>query len=234
MPANNYKDLTGRRFASLVALAPVKRLGCRSFYWRCVCDCGHELTVHGANLQRRSSKGCGPDCAIVSIRTGHVPPAVRGAAWVALGHGHFCLVDKVDYEKVRKYRWYRSKQGYVATQGLRQETGIRTVLMHRFLLGVTGLSRVDHWDRNPLNNRRRNLRRGTASLNNANSIPKRGRKYKGAYRARKGWRSYIRVNGRQRWLGAFAKEIEAAKAYDKAAKLAFGQFSRTNFGLKKG
>ena len=41
--------------------------------------------------------------------------------------------------------------------------------------------------------------------------------------------AYIRVNGKQIFLGNFSNKVEAANAYDDAARIHFGEFARTNF-----
>ncbi len=43
------------------------------------------------------------------------------------------------------------------------------------------------------------------------------------------WIACIRVDRRQIKLGSFSDEIDAAKAYDRAAVEHFGVFARTNF-----
>jgi hypothetical protein len=45
----------------------------------------------------------------------------------------------------------------------------------------------------------------------------------------KRWRARIRVNGRRIYLGSFENELDAAKAYDSAAKKHHGQFAAVNF-----
>ena len=68
------KDRTGQRYGRLVA---VERVGCsstRDSVWRCVCDCGQEVTVLGGNLTAGTSTSCGcyqrESCGNMSRRHG--------------------------------------------------------------------------------------------------------------------------------------------------------------------
>jgi hypothetical protein len=58
-----------------------------------------------------------------------------------------------------------------------------------------------------------------------------GSKYKGVtwQKESKGWRVRITVNNKQILLGQFKDEVEAAKAYDRAAKHYYGDFATLNF-----
>ena len=90
---------------------------------------------------------------------------------------------------------------------------------------------VDHINRNTLDNRRENLRACTRNESNQNR--KGGGKaspYKGVHRSSVNrWGAVIRANGRNTWLGTFVNEEDAARAYDRAALEAYGEFAYLNF-----
>ncbi|MEN6337259.1 MAG: AP2 domain-containing protein [Phycisphaerales bacterium] len=43
------------------------------------------------------------------------------------------------------------------------------------------------------------------------------------------WRATIHIKGKSIWIGHFATEEEAARAYDRRAVELFGEFARLNF-----
>jgi hypothetical protein len=95
---------------------------------------------------------------------------------------------------------------------------------------------VDHEDGNTLNNKPGNLREATHAENMRNCAARSGGTsvYKGVtwMAARKKWRAQISDgSGKSRHLGVFTDEIEAARAYDDAAKEVFGGFARLNLPM---
>lgn len=112
------------------------------------------------------------------------------------------------------------------------ESGVRKCLgMHTFILGVPY---VDHRDNDGLNNQRVNLRAATQAENNR----ARCHKASGCYSQYRGvtfrkltgrWVAKIKKNRRLFNLGYFTSEVEAALAYDKAARRLFGDFAAPNF-----
>lgn len=93
---------------------------------------------------------------------------------------------------------------------------------------------IDHRDGDPSNNRPDNLREATPEENMRNRRGWHGSssRFKGVhwYKAGEKWSAYCYTTaGRQRHLGYFTDEIEAARAYDAFAHREHGEFARLNF-----
>jgi len=106
--------------------------------------------------------------------------------------------------------------------------------MHREIINVEEGKVVDHINHNGLDNRKVNLRPATIAQNGWNRKPKTkncSSKYKGVWwdKQLKKYRAQIWFNGNRLHLGYFKNQIDAAKAYDKAAKKYHGQFASPNF-----
>ena len=150
--------------------------------------------------------------------------------------GRVALVDDEDYDLVMQYRWNvhecnRSSPcgPYAVTHGPRSPGNRPTIRMHNLIIGF---SFVDHINHDGLDNRRENLRSASNQDNNRNrrKVMRGHSQFKGVTRAHKTrWTARIRVNGRSVWLGYFRSEVDAALAYDAAARKYFGEFAYPNF-----
>jgi hypothetical protein len=153
-----------------------------------------------------------------------------GEFFVPVGRKKFAKVDESDFERVNGVRW-RERGAYAATM-----IDGSLVRMHHFILGTPASGKViDHINRDPLDNRRANLRVCTVAENaknrGANKNP-RSSPFKGVCLAADGrWMATIQSDGVTHHLGVFEYERRAAKAYDRAAKRLHGEFAKTNAEL---
>jgi hypothetical protein len=106
--------------------------------------------------------------------------------------------------------------------------------MHDLVLNLPPHLHADHINHNGLDNRKANLRPATQTQNIWHR-----RKFKSPSRSifkgitwmkrENRWRARITVNGRRLYLGSFDNELDAAKAYDEAAKKYHKEFAILNF-----
>jgi AP2 domain len=157
---------------------------------------------------------------------------------IQLTQGFVAFVDDADFERVSAFNWYvkrdRNRNLYAHANLPREKGHIRrTIRMHRFIMAVTNSAvKVDREDHDGLNNQRYNLRSCTHTQNQQNQRKHRGlSKYKGvSWHKRAGkWEAGIGIAGKRKHLGVFASEVDAALAYDRAARECFGEFACTNF-----
>jgi len=164
---------------------------------------------------------------------------------IALTQGKFASVDSIDYDYLNQWNWHvaevkrknRPSVFYARrmTSGFRQKNR-ENIYMHREVAKRAGYPEspeYDHEDHDGLNNTRGNLRPCTGGQNQMNRSKSLGTTsiYKGLtwIPKRKKWKVMIRVNGENKFIGEFSDEIEAAKAYDAAARKYYGEFACLNF-----
>lgn len=150
---------------------------------------------------------------------------------IIASNGQIIIVDPDDYENLVKYNWHVKTNGYAVMNyggSLRLQK-----LMHRVILNLTDKSIfADHINRNKLDNRKINLRTANHKQNGANRSAQKGgtSKYLGVswFKRDKKWISHIKINGKNKHLGVFLNEEEAAMAYNKAAAQQYGEYANLN------
>jgi len=155
----------------------------------------------------------------------------------------YAKVDPADYKRLRKYEWFAIRKrgnSFYTLRCVSDDKGKKEVpiYLHQDIIKVPDGMVIDHINHDGMDNRMANLRAATYSQNMCHRKKRAGAKqskYKGIYcrnRDRK-WQALITINRKRIHLGYFHGEIEAAKAYDAAAKKYHGQFACLNFPQSK-
>lgn len=147
---------------------------------------------------------------------------------IPLSKGRFAVVDGGDYAFLVQWKWCYCN-GYAA-RALPREKGKprRLVQMHRILLHPPAPFEVDHANGNTLDNRRCNLRICSRSQNNINRKKRTGTssRYKGVHLHKASGR-WI-ATAKNKYIGCFKTEKEAAEAYNEAIMRISPDFARVN------
>lgn len=155
---------------------------------------------------------------------------------IKLTQGYFAIIDDEDYHLIKNHKWHvrispKIKIKYATATVQLGNQKFKIISMHRVLLGLTDPQIcVDHIDHDGLNNRRINLRTCSKKQNNQHRrpSPNSASKYLGVTIGGNKWQSTLAG----KYLGRFKEEIDAAKAYDKAALEYYGEFAYLNFPIE--
>lgn len=149
---------------------------------------------------------------------------------VRLAKGRRCLIDTSDRDAIKGALLGIGPQGHIEVW-TRVDGSWRGRMLGRVIMRPGPGERVGYINHDVLDNRRRNLRVGGRAMNQGNqrnwTKPKSSR-FKGVCLRGGRWRAYIMQRGRQIQLGTFDDEVEAARAYDRAALELFGDHAWIN------
>ena len=158
---------------------------------------------------------------------------------IRMAQPKYAKVDPADYKRLRGYEWLVKKgrnsfyaRRHAATAGKAEKETL--VYMHQEIIEVPDGMVVDHINHDGMDNRSGNLRAASYSQNLCHRKKRPGTthsKYKGIYWKKKNrkWQACITFERKRIYLGYFENEIDAAKAYDRAAMKYHGEFASLNF-----
>ena len=158
-------------------------------------------------------------------------------------HGEFAVIAPSRFEaEIRSLTWRvvrdqsraEGRQFSVRTHVRNDDGSYSSLYLHQFVWRLAGKPKtriVDHRDGNPLNNSELNLRNASDNDNARNRKRQSNNTSGFAGVTRKGsrYRAQIKISGHKTHIGYFATADEAARAYDQAASLHFGEFASLNF-----
>jgi hypothetical protein len=229
---NKAKDIAGKRFGKLLAIEKSGKDKSGSYLWICRCDCGNEVIVSGNSLRKNHTKSCGCIQKESAKETGYKNKKYNkydlsgeyGIGYTSNKKEFY--FDLEDYDKIKNYCWSQAQGNRL---NARNENG-KTILFHQLILVIDNVDLIiDHIDRNPLNNKKSNLRICTRQQNNMNcDIQKNNSSgITGVewHKINKKWIAKIGYNKKTIYLGSFENKEEAQNARLIAEKKYFKEFS---------
>jgi len=137
--------------------------------------------------------------------------------------------DLEDIDKIKKYKWHLNEDGYVVYI----DECSRFISLHYVILGLDNYTntkfQIDHIDKNPLNNKKENLRKSTRQQNlmNRNLFKNNKSGITGVYWSdiKNKWISQIKYNKKSITLGSFKNKENAIASRLKAEIKYFGEFA---------
>ena len=156
---------------------------------------------------------------------------------IPLGEGKFTIVDPLIFYRLNKFHWFidgNDKKFYVVRTILLTNGKRKYSRLHRELMQPKGNLLVDHKNGNTFDNRLDNLRLATHqqnSYNRSKTKSKTSSRFIGVHLEKNTnqWKVQINHQGKTIFIGRYDSEIEAARAYDRAALKYHGEFARLNF-----
>lgn len=236
MATSRAENLTGKVFGHLTVVSRAENgvtpSGHQYARWYCKCDCGGEKTVAALSLKRGITKSCG--CS----RTRDFKPRPKRRRYCdydlsgdyGIGYAHNTgaefYFDKEDYEKIKHYCWgeHILKGGYHALEAWDVESQ-SVIRMPWIIVGKN----YDHANRNPMDNRKSNLRPASPGENAANHTRQKSN-WSGVIgvhwsKLEKKWVATLRKNGKTVFVRSYASFDDAVVARLLAESAFFGEFA---------
>ena len=143
-------------------------------------------------------------------------------------NGVAMLIDEEDLRLLVKHRdgyWcFSSARGWAVVN----YSG-RRIALHRLIMSFPTNSAVRHTNKNSFDNRKENLQTGMNFKYERKGFRLGSSKFRGVSKNGNNWRAVISTRGVTTHLGTFPTDVEAALAYDAAAKIQHHKDGAVNF-----
>lgn len=207
--------------------------GRKRIRWYCDCDCGRkDILVFGDNLNSNHTQSCGCLKKERQIESSKKYNMFDLSGSFGIGYtfnGESFYFDLEDYDKIKDYCWFKTKQGYVAT-----DYNNKRIYMHRLVMlnDINENVDIDHIGHILYDNRKEHLRIGDSSHNMRNSSMHKNNTsgITGVwwFSDRSQWVAEIRLYNQKKILGYFTNLNDAIKARKDAEEKYFGEWSYDN------
>lgn len=202
--------------------------------WLCECNCDlhTQFVAIGEKIKSGKTKSCGclqKELLVKRSKANHCNTydlsGEYGIGYCSNTNSEFYF-DLDDYDKIKDYCWCEShvQSGYIVVSANEPDTH-KIIKMHQLIYGGP----CDHADRNPLNNRKSNLRAATYSQQNMNRGMQKNNTsgFKGIYwmKGSEKWQVSININKQKTHLGCFVNKEDAIKTRLEAEAKYYGEFA---------
>lgn len=234
------KNYVGKRFGKLTV---IEDLGCyfkdnskrKRHYLKCICDCGNEKICSLDSVKYGHTTSCGCIKRESTIKSNisrkkynQYYVDAKNIVYVKLSNcDDEMLCDIEDWNKLKKYCWYKNRHGYA--QAFNVDTS-KHILFHSNVIQINDNFVCDHINGNRIDNRKCNLRQASYSQNAMNRKVKSTNKtgYTGIYESSGRFGVNITINKETIFLGYFDNIKDAIKARQDAEFKYFGEFRRAS------
>lgn len=233
-------DIVGKKFGVLTVLEQIEDYispnGAHWAQYRCECDCGNFVNVKGVDLTRKETTDHKPKTHCGCLSTMNRSEAQRkqniyrfeedAVVGVTYNTGDCFFADLEDFELIKDYCWFvhEDDTGYKSLVARVPGTDKHIKMSH-----LLGFKNYDHINRNSLDNRKSNFRKAdnTENMRNRSLFSNNKSGVTGVYWAKDKdrWVASVKINKKDKYLGAFADKEDAIKARLQAEADYYGAFA---------